>query len=51
MSVLANEILSAFKEESSAVKKKVDTTKWLRQTKLFHFRFKLMARDLKYQET
>ena len=46
---LANEILSAFKEEGSAVKKKLIPTKWLRQIKLFHtLDFKIMARDLKY---
>ncbi|MDC3051537.1 30S ribosomal protein S7 [Bacteroidota bacterium] len=37
---LANEILSAFKEEGSAVKKKVDTHKMAEANKAFsHFRF------------
>ena len=37
---LANEILSAFKEEGAAVKKGLIHTKWLRANKAFsHFRF------------
>ena len=37
---LANEILSAFKEEGSAVKKRVDTHKMAEANKAFsHFRF------------
>ena len=37
---LANEILSAFKEEGAAVKKRVDTHKMAEANKAFsHFRF------------